>query len=167
MTYKLSDKLEANLRIGKHCIVKNIEGGYRIISPFKDNMGDYRFSGTQFSIEKAKDSIGRYAECDLTEYDDDFKWVGTYTPEYEGLKKGQKVELKDGSLAKIHAILGNLYIVEHDGVAKKEGVSIESIQEVLVDGEYEEEKTIRQPKQITRAEIAQKLGIEGEIEIID
>ena len=46
---------------GHHAVVVSSSGRYLIVSPFKDNNGDYRESGWRDSLEEAKKQIGFYS----------------------------------------------------------------------------------------------------------
>ena len=67
------------------------KGRYGIVSPFKDDEGDYRYSGEYRSIEKAMLNIGYDSKIGGIETYEDYTFIGIYEPEFETFKVGDKV----------------------------------------------------------------------------
>lgn len=92
----LQTQIQANLDVGHHVIVQDIDMHYRIISPFKDFSGNYRETQWYESVEECKQNIGDDVGLLLKRYYlDQDKYIGIYTPVYQTLKSGTKVRVRE------------------------------------------------------------------------
>ena len=89
-------KLQKLLENNCHVVLYDEEGErkYCIISPFKDEEGDYRLSGWYSTIKEAKQNISRFYGISLDRYNP-YKIVEVFRNTTPPLKVGDKVRILD------------------------------------------------------------------------
>ncbi len=89
-----------NLEVGKHCIIKDSSGLYKIISPFKDNNNNHRTTYWRIDLKYCHTEICGFAghsKENLKEFCEKSTFIGFYEPEFKIFKKGDKVKIADNA----------------------------------------------------------------------
>jgi len=137
------------LKHGIPVSVKGLGGGYEIISPTKDEDGDYRVSGWYNTLEGAKQNMGDYGGYrNLEESCKKWSDITPFHLDFEPYPVGMKVVFSGSKLIdEIHWSRAGTYIL-------KNSVGYYSHTELIP---YFEEKVV----EMTLAQIEEKLNIKG------
>ena len=103
------EKIETYLKHNLHVLVKYLDEDYEVISPTKDEWGDYRTSGSYSTLEEAKQCIGQgNGFCNLEEACKDFTEITPFHLDFEPYPVGMKVKvIKTGEVGEIGQISCN------------------------------------------------------------
>jgi len=142
------EKIETYLKHGLHVGVKYTHEQYLIISPVKDSNGNYRTSGWEATLERAKQYIGRYDGLIILEtYCKDWTEITPFHLDFEPYPVGMKVYvIETEEIQEITIFSNEAYILTDD-------LRLYSHTELIPYFEEEVKMTIKQ--------IEEKLNITG------